>query len=65
MTLALLYILPILIGWSLDLILGDPAFLPHPVVWFGKAIAFFEKRLNKGNNRVLKGALTAVMAREK
>ena len=60
MTLALLYILPILIGWSLDLILGDPAFLPHPVVWFGKAIAFFEKRLNKGNNRVLKGALTAV-----
>ena len=60
MTLALLYILPILIGWSLDLILGDPAFLPHPVVWFGKAIAFFEKKLNKGNNRVLKGALTAV-----
>ncbi|MBP5518072.1 MAG: cobalamin biosynthesis protein CobD [Bacteroidales bacterium] len=61
MTLALLYILPILIGWSLDLILGDPAFLPHPVVWFGKAIGFFEKKLNKGNNRVLKGALTAVL----
>ena len=60
MTLALLYILPILIGWTLDLLLGDPSFLPHPVVWFGKAIAFFEKKLNKGNNRVLKGALTAV-----
>jgi adenosylcobinamide-phosphate synthase len=60
MTLALLYILPILIGWSLDLLLGDPAFLPHPVVGFGKAIGFFEKKFNKGNNRVLKGALTAV-----
>lgn len=60
MTLALLYILPILIGWTLDLLLGDPAFIPHPVVWFGKAIAFFEKRLNKGNNRVLKGAITAI-----
>ena len=60
MTLALLYILPILIGWTLDLLLGDPSFLPHPVVWFGKAIGFFEKKLNKGNNRVLKGALTAV-----
>ena len=47
-------------GWVLDLVLGDPARWPHPIVWFGKAIAFFEHRLNGGNHRRLKGALTAV-----
>ena len=50
----------LLVGWLLDLLFGDPARLPHPVVWFGKAIAFFEHRLNKGSHRKLKGALTAV-----
>jgi len=50
---------PLLIGWVLDLILGDPAWLPHPIVWFGKMIAFFEHRLNKGSHRKLKGALVA------
>lgn len=53
-------ILPLFIGWVLDLIFGDPAKLPHPIVWFGKAIAFFEHRLNKGNHRKLKGALVAI-----
>ena len=50
----------LLIGWLLDLLLGDPAWLPHPVVWFGKAIAFFEHWLNKGSHRMLKGALVAI-----
>ena len=50
----------LLIGWVLDLIVGDPQRLPHPVVWFGKWIAFGEKRLNKGDHRKLKGALLAV-----
>ena len=50
----------LLVGWVLDLIVGDPARLPHPVVWFGKAIAAFEHRLNRGRHRKLKGALTAV-----
>jgi adenosylcobinamide-phosphate synthase len=53
-------ILPLFIGWVLDLIFGDPAKLPHPIVWFGKAIAFFEHRLNKGSHRKLKGALVAI-----
>ena len=53
-------IVSLLVGWLLDLLFGDPARLPHPVVWFGKAIAFFEHRLNKGSHRKLKGALTAV-----
>ena len=50
----------LLIGWVLDLLLGDPARLPHPIVWFGKMIAFGEHRLNKGSYRKLKGALMAV-----
>ena len=53
-------IVSLLVGWLLDLLFGDPARLPHPVVWFGKSIAFFEHRLNKGSHRKLKGALTAV-----
>ena len=53
-------ILPLLVGWFLDLIFGDPSKLPHPIVWFGKSIAFFEHRLNKGSHRKLKGALVAI-----
>lgn len=26
----------LLIGWALDMIFGDPTWLPHPVVWMGK-----------------------------
>lgn len=47
----------LLIGWLLDLLLGDPSWLPHPVVGFGKMIAFGERHLNKGNHRMLKGAI--------
>ncbi len=53
-------VVSLLIGWVLDLLFGDPARLPHPIVWFGKAIAFFEHRLNKDSHRKLKGALVAV-----
>lgn len=53
-------VLALFIGWGLDLIFGDPARLPHPIVWFGKAIAFFEHRLNKGRHRKLKGAFVAI-----
>jgi adenosylcobinamide-phosphate synthase len=52
--------LSLFIGWLLDLILGDPSWLPHPVVGFGKMIAFGEHRLNKGRHRMLKGGLLAV-----
>ena len=52
--------LSLLIGWLLDLLLGDPAWLPHPVVGFGKAIAFCEHRLNHGSHRKLKGALMSI-----
>lgn len=57
----ILVILPLLIGWLLDLILGDPMWLPHPVVWFGKAIAACEHKLNRGNFRKAKGAFVAIV----
>ena len=53
--------LSLLVGWLLDLFLGDPAWLPHPVVGFGKMIAFGEHGLNKGRRRKAKGALMAVL----
>ena len=53
-------LLALLFGWILDLLLGDPAWLPHPVVGFGKMIALGEHRLNKGTHRKLKGAVLAI-----
>lgn len=53
-------IISIIAGWTADRLLGDPERLPHPVVWFGKAIAAGERRLNKGNHRKTKGAAMSV-----
>ena len=50
----------LLIGWLMDLVFGDPERLPHPIVWFGRMIAFGEKRLNKGSHRKLKGAVMSI-----
>ena len=55
------YLLPLLIGWILDMLLGDPQWLPHPVVAFGKMIAFGERRLNTGTGKKLKGACLAIV----
>lgn len=55
-----MYIYSLLSGWLLDLLFGDPRWLPHPIVGFGKAIAFGEHRLNKGRGRMLKGAVLAI-----
>lgn len=57
----LFVILPLLLGWFLDLLIGDPAWLPHPVIGYGKMISFGEHRLNKGTHRKLKGALMAIV----
>ncbi|MBQ3698719.1 MAG: cobalamin biosynthesis protein CobD [Prevotella sp.] len=54
-------ILILLVGWIGDLMIGDPSWLPHPIVWFGKLIAAFERWLNRGRFRKLKGALTAIV----
>ena len=47
-------------GFLLDACMGDPLCLPHPVVGFGKAISWFEKKFNKGPHRFIKGACTTI-----
>lgn len=54
-------LVPLLGGWVLDLIFGDPSGLPHPIVGFGNVISFFEHRLNRGSYRAIKGGIMAVM----
>ena len=56
----LLIALSLIPAWLLDRLLGDPPQLPHPIVFFGKTISWGEKRLNRGNHRLAKGALLAI-----
>ena len=60
MLVGIMLLLPLLIGWALDLWLGDPLWMPHPVVGFGKMIAWGEKRFNQGKHRKLKGAMLTI-----
>ncbi|WP_461638116.1 adenosylcobinamide-phosphate synthase CbiB [Labilibaculum euxinus] len=55
-----LIILPLVIGYILDLVFGDPRSLPHPIVLFGNTISFFTKHLNKGKYQLFKGAVMAL-----
>ena len=34
-------------AFVLDMALGDPRWLPHPIIWMGNAISFFEPRFRK------------------
>ena len=54
-------VIPLLVAIVFDWWLGDPSWLPHPIVGYGKMIAFGEKRLNRGRHRQLKGALMALL----
>lgn len=40
---------------GLDFVIGDPRWLPHPVVLIGKLISFLEKRWNRGKGKLWKG----------
>ena len=51
---------PLLYGWLLDRLLGDPAWLPHPIVLYGHAIAKGEHILNNHSHRVAKGAFMSI-----
>jgi adenosylcobinamide-phosphate synthase len=54
-----LFIYVLLIGFTLDCLLGDPLWLPHPIRLFGNSISFFTEKLNHGKNRRFKGAAMA------
>ena len=57
----------VIAGFALDCVLGDPRWLPHPVVWMGKAISFAEPRLRAlfpatpGGQRAAGTALAALL----
>ncbi|TKG97264.1 cobalamin biosynthesis protein CobD [Puteibacter caeruleilacunae] len=44
-------------GYLLDLSFGDPRWIPHPVIGYGKMISAGDRLLNKGRGRKLKGML--------
>ena len=44
---ALLTVLSIALGFALDCLLGDPAWLPHPVRWIGRLICGLERLLRR------------------
>ncbi len=53
--------IPIACGYLLDLWLADPEKWPHPVRWFGSAIAWGDQWLNRGSYRFIKGALLTLI----
>lgn len=46
-----------LIGFALDLCIGDPEGWPHPVIWIGKYISFTEKKLRARGGNLRRGAV--------
>jgi adenosylcobinamide-phosphate synthase len=54
-------IIPLIVGFILDSVFGDPLWLPHPVRLFGKMIYFFEKNFNSGNYKKFKGILVVII----
>ena len=45
----------LVIGFCIDLIVGDPHSIPHPVIGIGKLISFFEKILRRLFHQTVKG----------
>lgn len=45
----------------LDLLIGDPKWLPHPVIGMGKLISFLEKNWNQGEHRRKKGVVLTIV----
>lgn len=57
----LMIAIPLVAGYLLDLLLGDPRWLPHPIRLFGNIISKGEKLLNTGRYKLLKGALLTIV----
>lgn len=45
-------VLALLLGWGLDILIGDPEWFPHPVRFIGRFISFMEKRLRKSSRNL-------------
>ena len=56
------HIFAFIAGFLLDLLIGDPHFIPHPVRLIGSLISFLDKRLNCDVRNNRSGEKTAVDA---
>jgi len=54
-------IAPLVAGYGMDLLLGDPRHWPHPVKAYGSAIYSGTKWLNSGGYRFVKGMLLTIV----
>lgn len=52
-------LIPLLIGFLLDALIGDPQWLPHPIRFFGKIISFCDKKFNYPPRQKFKGLVVA------
>ena len=58
--LSIWFVLPV--AFALDVILGDPLWLPHPIRWMGQTITAFEQQFRKlPVNKVVSGTLFAMV----
>lgn len=57
---ALFMALPLLCGFALDALIGDPYFMPHPIRAVGRLISGLEKLARKGGNLRTNGVLLAL-----
>lgn len=60
-----IHMISVVVGFILDMIFGDPYWMPHPIRLIGNTISFLEKKLNKENDkdkiRLLKGLLMVII----
>jgi adenosylcobinamide-phosphate synthase len=56
-----LHLAAVTIAYFIDLIIGDPRWLPHPVRYMGKLIAILDRLLNKGKHRKWKGLFLLII----
>lgn len=52
-------IISLIVGYVLDLCLGDPEKIPHPVVYFGRIIEAGDRSFNRNTYLLLKGGVFA------
>ncbi len=51
------YLIAAIVAFTLDSLIGDPYWMPHPIRLFGNAISLMERWLNYGEQRRLKGGV--------
>ncbi len=56
-----MYLIICLLALLIDRIIGDPQQLPHPVRWIGTFISLLERKFNRSNGRLWKGAIVSIV----